>query len=114
LSKRFCLENFMALTAYRLPVKQTGCGRRGLRLSGRQPFTPLGPACVDDCASTTGCHAGTEAVTACAFQITGLKCTFHRSKPLCSFVMAGNCRCLQPTQEANGSPYSHIFQVIGT
>jgi hypothetical protein len=49
--------------------------------SGRETGTTLGTTGIDDLAAATGSHAGTEAVSAGALQITGLKSTFHGRNP---------------------------------
>lgn len=46
---------------------------------GAEADTTLGPAGLQDAATTLGCHAGTEAVVAFALEIAGLESSFHRS-----------------------------------
>ena len=43
----------------------------------RQSCAALGSSCLDNHAATTGLHTGAETMGSGAFQVAGLKCTFH-------------------------------------
>jgi hypothetical protein len=46
-------------------------------VSGAQLGAATGATACDNLAATNGCHAGTETVTALAYQVAGLKRAFH-------------------------------------
>ena len=46
-----------------------------------QTLAATGATTVENSAATLGCHAGTETVSASAFDYAGLECSFHSSVP---------------------------------
>jgi len=45
--------------------------------SGAQTLAAFGPTGIDNSAAGAGAHAGTETMSAFAFEVTGLECSFH-------------------------------------
>jgi len=68
------VSKFRGVAQPAFPGKAFPRNRHGL---GCQSLTSFGPSCFQDQAASLGLHAGTKAVPALAFEVTGLKSSFH-------------------------------------